>query len=168
MFNILVNIQQIINKIKAKTMVIELDAVDKGILNTLLENSRLSYREIAKRLKISPATVMHRLNHLNKDGIIKNYTANLDYEKLGFDVNVLIDVRVSRGKLFDVEKRIANHPNVFAVYDITGAFDAIIVAKFPSRKSMDTFVKKLQTFEFVERTETKLILNTIKEENIRL
>src|SRR3989344_7451396 len=147
-------------------MSIELDAVDKGILNALLENSRLSYREIAKKLKISPATVMHRLNHLNKDGIIKNYTANLDYEKLGFDVNVLIDIRVSRGKLFEVEKRIASHPNVFAVYDITGAFDSLVLARFPTRRQMDNFLKKLQTYEFVERTETKLILNNIKEDNI--
>ncbi|MBI4150361.1 Lrp/AsnC family transcriptional regulator, partial [Candidatus Woesearchaeota archaeon] len=142
----------------------ELDNVDKGILNELLENSRLSYRQIAKKLKISPATVMHRLNNLDKSGFIRGYTITMDYEKLGFDVNVLIEVRVSKGKLFEVEKRIASHPNVFAVYDITGAFDAVIVAKFPNRKSMDTFVKKLQTFEFVERTETKLILNTIKEE----
>ncbi len=149
-------------------MAIELDAVDKGILDALLDNSRLSYREIAKKLKISPATVMHRLNRLTKEGIIKNYTVNLDYEKLGFDVSVLIDIRVSKGKLFEVEKRIANHPHVFAVYDITGAFDAIVIAKFPNRKSMDAFVKRLQTFEFVERTETKLILNTIKEGNVRL
>lgn len=142
--------------------------VDKDILNTLLESSRLSYRQIAKQLKISPATVMHHLNKLEGSGIIRNYTVNLDYEKLGFDVNVVIDVRVSKGKLFEVEKRIANHPSVQAVYDITGDFDAIIIAKFTSRKNMDTFLKKLQTIEFVERTETKLILNTIKEENTRL
>jgi DNA-binding Lrp family transcriptional regulator len=146
----------------------ELDPIDKGVLNALLEDSRLSYRQIAKKLRISPATVMHRVNRLLKDGIIRSHTISLDYEKLGFDVNVLIEVRVSRGKLFDVEKRIAGHPNVYAVYDITGDFDAVIIAKFPSRKSMDAFLKKLQTFEFVERTETKLILNTIKEENIRL
>lgn len=139
--------------------------MDKGILNALLENSRLSYRQIAKQLKISPATVMHHLNKLEESGIIRNYTVNLDYEKLGFDLNVIIDVRVSRGKLFEVEKRIANHSSVQAVYDITGDFDAIIIAKFTSRKNMDAFLKKLQTIEFVERTETKLILNTIKEEN---
>ncbi len=145
-----------------------LDALDNNLLNALVENSRLSYRQLAKKLKVSPATIMHRLGNLEKEGNIKNYTTNLDYEKLGFDVNVIIEVRVSRGRLLDVEKRIAGHPNVYAVYDITGDFDAIIIAKFPTRKSMDTFLKKLQTVEFVERTETKLILNTIKEENVRL
>ncbi len=80
----------------------------------------------------------------------------------------MIEIRISKGKLFDVEKKIAIHPNVFAVYDITGAFDALILARFPTRRQMDNFLKKLQTYDFVERTETKIILNTIKEENISI
>ena len=40
--------------------------------------------------------------------------------------------------------------------------------RFPTRRQMDNFLKKLQTYEFVERTETKLILQTIKEGNIKV
>ena len=65
-----------------------------------------------------------------------------------------------------MERKISNNPNVFAVYDITGAFDAVVLARFPTSRQMDNFLKKLQTYEFVERTETKLILNNIKEDNI--
>lgn len=144
----------------------DLDPKDKKILNILVENSRLSLRQIAKKAKVSVATVMHHVKKLEKDGIIKNYTAKLDYEKVGYDVEVIIEIRISKGKLFEVERKIAMHPNVFAVYDITGAFDAVVLARFPTRRQMDNFLKKLQTYDFVERTETKLILNTIKEENI--
>jgi len=101
-----------------------------------------------------------------KEGIIKKYTTKLDYEKIGYDVEVIIEIRISKGKLFEVERKIAMHPNVFAVYDITGAFDSLVLARFPTRRQMDHFLKKLQTYDFVERTETKLILNTIKDENI--
>lgn len=144
----------------------DLDPKDKKILNILVENSRLSLRQIAKKAKVSVATVMHHVKKLEKDGIIKNYTAKLDYEKVGYDVEVIIEIRISKGKLFEVERKIAMHPNVFAVYDITGAFDAVVLARFPTRRQMDNLLKKLQTYDFVERTETKLILNTIKEENI--
>ena len=143
-----------------------LEQTDKKILNILIENSRLSLRQIAKKANKSVATIMHHLRKLEKDGIIRKYTAQLDYEKVGYDVDVIIEVRISKGKLFEVEKKIAMHPNVFAVYDITGAFDAVVLARFSTRRLMDNFLKKLQTYEFVERTETKLILNTIKEENI--
>ena len=141
---------------------------DKRILNILLENSRLSLRQIAKKAEVSVATVMHHINNLEKEKIIKGYTAKLNYEKIGYDVEVLIEIRISKGKLFEVEKKIASHPNVFAIYDITGTFDAAILARFPSRRLMDNFLKKIQTYDFVERTETKLILSTIKEENIRI
>ena len=144
----------------------QLEATDKKILNILVDNSRLSLRKIAKKADVSVATVMHHIKKLEKEGIIKKYTAKLDYERIGYDVEVIIEIRISKGKLFEVERKIAMHPNVFAVYDITGAFDALVLARFPTRRQMDNFLKKLQTYEFVERTETKLILNTIKEENI--
>ena len=144
----------------------QLEEKDKKILNVIVENSRLSLRQIAGKADVSVATVMHHIKRLEKEGIIKKYTAKLDYEKAGYDIDVIIDIKISKGKLFDVEKKIAAHPSVFAVYDITGAFDAVVLARFPTRRQMDIFLKKLQTYDFVERTETKLILNTIKEENI--
>src|SRR3989338_383709 len=143
-----------------------LSDADKKITNVLIENSRLSLRQVAKKSKVSVATAMHHMKRLEKEGIIKKYSAELDYEKAGYDVEVIIEVRISKGRLFEVEKKIASNPNVFAVYDITGSFDAVILARFPTRRLMDNFLKKLQTYEFVERTETKLILNTINEENI--
>jgi len=145
---------------------LDLEELDKKILNVLVDNSRLSLRRIAKKVNVSAATVMHHIQKLEKESVIKKYTAKLDYEKTGYDVEVMIEIRISKGKLFEVEKKIAVHPNVFAVYDITGAFDAVVLARFPTRRQMDNFLKKIQTYEFVERTETKLILNTIKEESI--
>ena len=144
----------------------ELDSTDKKILNVLNENSRLSLRQIAGKVSVSVATVMHRLNRLEKESVLKKYAAKVDYEKIGYDTEVAIEIRISKGRLLDVEKKIATHPNVFAVYDVTGAFDAIILARFRTTRQMDNFLKKIQTYEFVERTETKLILNAIKEENI--
>ena len=144
----------------------QLEETDKKILNILVDNSRLSLRQIAKKVNVSVATVMHHIKKLEQERVIEKYTAKLDYEKVGYDVEVMIEIRISKGKLFEVEKKIAYHPNVFAIYDVTGSFDAVILARFPTRRQMDNFLKKIQTYEFVERTETKLILNTIKEENI--
>ena len=144
------------------------DETDKKILNILIENSKLSLREIAKKAGVSVATVMHRINNMEKEKIIRQYSTLLDYDQLGYDVEVLIEIRISKGKLFHVEKEIAHHPNVFAVYDLTGNFDAAILARFKNRRQMDSFLKKIQTYDFVERTNTRLILNTIKEKQIEV
>ena len=109
---------------------------------------------------------MNRVNAMEKGKIITSYTAGLDYEKLGYTIKVVIELRVAKGKLLEVESRIADHPNVSAVYDITGPFDALVVAVFRSRMELDYFLKKIQTYEFVERTETKLVLNIMKEKPV--
>ena len=146
----------------------ELEETDKKILNVIVNSSRLSLRQIAHKVGVSVATVMHHVNRMEKDRTIEKYTAQLNYEKIGYDVEVIIEIRISKGNLFDVEKKIATHPNVFAIYDVTGNFDAVILARFKTRRQMDSFLKKIQTYEFVERTETKLILRTIKEESIEV
>jgi Lrp/AsnC family transcriptional regulator, regulator for asnA, asnC and gidA len=143
-----------------------IDETDKKLLNVLLADSRLSYRQIASKLSVSVATVMNRIKKLEKDKVIKGYTTVLDYDKLGYDIDAIISMKISKGKLLQVENKIANHPSVAAVFDTTGDFDSVAIAKFKNRKALDTFLKKVQTYDFVEGTHTSLILNTIKNSQI--
>ena len=146
----------------------KIDKTDKKILNILMENSRLSYREIAKKAGVSAVTALKRVKELEKENIIRSYDTRIDYEGLGYDVQVIIQMRIAKGKLFNVERKIAVDKHVFAVYDMTGAFDAMIIAKFKNRKSLDSFLKKIQGYDFVERTRTNLILHTITERRIKV
>ena len=145
-----------------------MDDIDRRVLNHLLNRGRDSYREIAKELHLSPSTVMKRVREMEKKGMIKRYSAVVDYDSLGFDIHVIVDVRVAKGKLQLIESKIARHGAVLSVFDNTGSFDATVIARFKNRAGLDRFIKRLQTYDFVERTETKLILNTIKEGPIRV
>jgi len=144
------------------------DQIDKKIINALLEDSRRSFREIAKVVGVSAVTVLKRVKALQDNKILKGFSASVDYVELGYDFPVVIRISIAQGKLFEVEKKIARHPNVFAMYDITGDYDALVVARFKSRRALDLFLKKIQGLEYVEKTGTNLILNRIKEENIRV
>jgi DNA-binding Lrp family transcriptional regulator len=147
---------------------VEIDDVDKKIINNLIDNARFSYRQLATKVGVSAATVMNRAKRLEKTGVIVKYTIGVKYSLIGYDMQIIMDVRIAKGKLYEVEDKIAKHPNVFAVYDNTGPFDATIIAKFRDRRSADAFIKKVQTYDFVERTETKLLLSTITEHMIKL
>ena len=142
--------------------------VDVLLLNALIDDSRLSYRELARLAGCSAATAMKRVKRLEEIGVITKYTIGVKYSRIGYDMQAIIDVRIAKGKLSEMEKKIASHPNVFACYDNTGQFDATIIAKFRDRRSLDKFLKQIQTYDFVERTETKLLLSTIKEHPIKL
>ncbi len=147
---------------------VDIDAVDAAILNSLIDDARLSFRAVAKAVGIAPATAQSRIRRLERAGVITKYTVGIKYSLIGYDMQVIIDLRISKGKLYEVERKIKSHPNVFAVYDNTGPFDATVIAKFQSRAALDRFLKEVQTYDFVERTETKLLLSTIKEHPIHL
>lgn len=141
-----------------------LDKTDVKILKTLVSNARLSSRQIARKVGVSIGTVLTRIRKMKSSKIIKYYTAVLDHEKLGYDLSAIIELTISKGKLIDVEREIAKSMNVLGVYDVTGASDAMVLAKFKSRRELNKFIKRILTMEFVERTNTRVILNTIKED----
>lgn len=145
-----------------------IDSKDKKILEVLLSNSRLSYRSLAKKTGLSTATVIKHLEKLEQDKVIKGFTTKIDYEKIGYDLLALIEIRIAHGKLFEVEQKIAKTPNVIGLFDVTGDFDALVLARFKNRMGLDFFIKKIQTYEFVERTSTRLVLNVIKQEDTPL
>ena len=141
----------------------EVDKIDIQILKILTEDGKKSNRKIAETLERSPVTINKRIDGLLKKGIIKKYNVDIDYEKLGYEIIALIEITISKGMMIEVEQGIAQHPNVFAVYDLTGQYDAIILARFKTRTKLSELVKKINSYEYVIRTNTHLILNTIKE-----
>lgn len=140
-----------------------LSDVDLKIVTALLRDARQSYRELGRRLGLSTATVAGHVRALERAGVIRGYRAEVDFEKLGYGFHVLVEVKVRHGRLFDVEKRMAADPHVYAVYDHTGGTDATAMARFRDRASLDAFIKRLQRVPHVERTETSLVLNIIKD-----
>lgn len=140
-----------------------IDDTDIEILKLLSQDSTQSHRKISEILDKSPVTINKHVQDLEKSEIIKNHTITIDYEKLGYDIIALIEVTIDKGKMKSVEEEVAADSNVFAVYDLTGDYDAVILARFKSRNDLNTFVKNLNSREFIIRTNTHLVLNVIKE-----
>jgi DNA-binding Lrp family transcriptional regulator len=143
---------------------VSLDEIDLRILGSILKDARKSYRKIADDINVSPPTVLSRVQKLEKGRIIKSYSAVLDHEKLGYDLTAVIEVTAVKGKITEVQKHISKFPNVCAVYDITGLTDMIIVAKFRNREELSNFVKKDMSLSYIERTNTHMVLITVKED----
>ena len=144
------------------------DEVSKRIINALIKDPRKSYRELSKEARVSIATISNKLKLLAKKEIIKGYTALIDYDALDYELHVMINIKVSQGKAEAVEKKLFNNQHVTAIYNTTGDFDILVIARFKTRRSLDNYLKQIQAFEFVERTQTNLILNTIKEHPIEV
>jgi DNA-binding Lrp family transcriptional regulator len=139
------------------------EALDLEILRSLQEDARSSYRDIARKLKISVGTVHSRVSRLEEAKVIRGFSVDINYSKLGYGITALILLQAKGKHLRDVESRLSKFPNICVVYDITGDFDIATVAKFDTTFAMDKFIKEVLSMDFVERAVTSIVLNSLKE-----
>ncbi|MCV0411700.1 Lrp/AsnC family transcriptional regulator [Nitrosarchaeum sp.] len=142
----------------------EFDETDTKIINNLLVDARLSARQLAHKIGLSTVTVLSRIKKLEQKKIITGYTARLDHQILGYDLTAIIEVKTTKGKMLEIENKIAENENVCAVYDVTGPADILVISKFKNRNDLSKFVKSLSTIANVENTETHIVLNSVKED----
>jgi len=141
-----------------------LDDLDLRILRLMNADARKSFREIAKAVDASLSTVSNRVRKLEEEGIITGYAPILNEGRLGYDVLAVVGVKIHKGKLLDVQRRIAKDDRVTHVYDVTGEWDSIVVVRLKNTRELDAFIKRLGSMEYVENTYTQVVLNVVKEE----
>jgi DNA-binding Lrp family transcriptional regulator len=140
------------------------DDLDLKILRHLLADSRASAREMHFALGVSTSTITARIKRMRERGIVRGFTASVDFQKLGYDLTVITEIHVSKGRLLEMEREIARLPGVCAVYDVTGEIDAVVISKCRDREELSRFTKGLLAMPFIERTNSHVVLTTVKED----
>jgi len=144
-----------------------LNEKDTQILTVLKDNAKLTTSQISKLTRIPITTIHNRIKKLEKERIIKNYTLNLDYEKLGKPLKAYILVSVtplSHKKLSqeDIGKKIKSYENVETVDIVTGATDLLVQVRAENMKELNQFItNKLRNIEDIDKTETMMGLEEI-------
>lgn len=140
--------------------------MDFKLIQEYTEDSRQSLRKMAKKIGVAVTTVQEHTRKLERLGIINGYSAIIDYEKLGYGLTSISEVSVSKGKVVEVEEAMAKIPETVAVYDVSGSTDIISIARFRTKEELNKHIKKVLALPFVEKTNTHLVLATVKERNI--
>lgn len=142
----------------------KLDETDKKILRHLLVDARQSARQLALRLDMATVTAISRIKKMEEAKIIRGYSARIDHEKMGYQLTAIIEITARDAEVLDMEADVAKFENVCAVYDITGAADTMIIAKFRGRGELSEFVKGLAEIPGIKNTVTHIVLDTTKED----
>ena len=143
-----------------------LDDTDRAILEVLLEDARISQRALARKVGIAQGTVLNRLRRLEEMGVIKGYSVMLDPSAVGWSMTIMAGLRIAKGRMIDVQQKIAADPRVFSVYDVTGDWDSYVLARVKNRADLDDLTKTVFTLEGVTRSFTHVVLNTVKEDGL--
>jgi len=142
---------------------LKIDDLDLRIIRSLREDARQSFRDLAEKLGVAEGTIYNRVNKLKEEDILKRFLVDIDYSKLGYDLAAVIGIISKGGHLSELEKDLAKEKSITAVYDVTGEYDAVVIAKFKDRSELNSLVKRMNSMEYIERTYTMVVLNVVKE-----
>lgn len=139
------------------------DDTDRQVVNALLQDGRASARDVAAATGIAATTVSRRMDDLEATGVIDEYTVDVDYGALGYDVTAVFQLSVEGDGLGRVVAQLREQREMIAVYEVTGSHDIVAVGKFTDTKSMNERIKTLLTDADIRSASTSVVLNTVCE-----
>jgi len=137
-----------------------------NVLRMLVENGRVTYTEIAKRLGMSPAGVMKKVKKLEEAGIVTGYTALVvDHSKLGKPYKYMVFLKGETGKTASIARKLKEvlGSSVLEIHRITGVYDIIIKLIAEEGDELTELLAKIHSVPGVKETNTSLVLETIEE-----
>ncbi len=143
-----------------------LDETDAKILQILQREGRISNRELAARVNLSPPATLMRVRRLEAMGVITGYVALLGREQLGYDMVCFISVTLQMHQVELVERfrrAVSAMPQVLECHHVTGDYDYLLKVVVKNRQDLERFVMaQLTPVQGVARIHTSLVLNEIK------
>ena len=92
----------------------------------------------------------------------------LGAEEVGWGMTVMAGLCIEKGMMMDVQRQISADQRVFSVYDVTGDWDSMVLARVKDREDLDELTKSVFTLKGISRSYTHVVLNTVKESGVRL
>ncbi len=141
------------------------DALDLQILGEFIGNAKQSYRELARKLKVHPNTLMQRIKRLGLVRVIQKYTVGVDYRKIGYDIHAVVLMKVRRGKVGDEDqlKNMSTLPEVEALYAVAGSYDVVCLIRAKDRDHLTQVLRRIQeTTSILRSSNTMMMLYTYK------
>ena len=146
-----------------------MDNIDRRILKCLSKNARLPASAISEEISLSVSAVIERIRKLESSGLIRGYTIQIDQEALGNTMVALMDVSLKHPDYYDgFVTLVQKNTSIASCYYQTGEFDFVLRIVTDSTDSLDQVYKVIKGYEGVEKTETHIVLRTIKEETALL
>ncbi len=146
---------------------VQLDAIDRAILNELQRNGRLSNVELAQRVHLSPSACLRRVKALEDGGVIAGYVALLNPKavgKQGTCYSIINLERMTTAALAAFEQAVQDSPDVLDCYYVAGTNDYLIRFAYKDAEDLERFhTQVLMQLPEVARSNSMLVLRTIKK-----
>ncbi|MDN6281228.1 MAG: AsnC family transcriptional regulator [Psychroflexus sp.] len=147
----------------------KLDEIDHQILNMLIENTRIPFTDIAKKLNISAGTVHVRVRKMEEAKIIHGSSLTLNYRSLGYNFIAYVGIFLEKTSQTQfVLNRLEDIPNITVAHVTTGKFNLFVKIRAKNTEHAKNVIFKIDDIEGVSRTETMISLEESLNDKTRL
>ena len=148
-------------------MIVNLDVTDKKILNLLQQNSKANIKEIALKIGLTQTPTYERIKRLEKSGVIKNYIAVLNKEKMGYTIEVFCQVTLlvhSKEMITRFENAVNKIDEVMECFHVAGNYDYLLKIIVKDMNSYQAFLKnKLSVLDSVSNVQSTFVMSSTKD-----
>lgn len=143
-----------------------MDNKDRQIIRALQQNGRMTNLELADLVSLSPSPCLRRVRNLEKQGIIRGYSANVDAAAYGLAVTVFVRIRLERHNEEDVrnfEQHIQRIDEVLDCHVLTGQMDYQLKVQVPGLDVYEDFIRKrIHPIGGIASIDTSFVYSTVK------
>ena len=143
---------------------VELDEINRTILEELQKDARVSFRKIAKKAGVSEAAIFLRVRKLQEEGIITGFTTIVSPEKVGKSLTAFVLIRGEPQKLPAILDSLSKIEGVCELHDVTGNYYAIAKIRTGTREELTKILDAIGTIQGIISTETAIVLRSLKED----
>ncbi len=142
-----------------------INKIDARILNILQQNSRISNAEIARQIQMAPSAVLERIKKLEKNGVIKKYTVEIEASEVEKELLAFVLVRAN-GPIVDnkTARELAKVPEVQEVHIVAGEDCFLVKVRAENPAALTKLLRtKIASIKSISSTSTTIVLETVKE-----
>lgn len=148
----------------------DLDHIDKQILNILMQDANTTSVDVAKQIHVSPGTVHVRIKNLKRAGVIQGAALKVDYAMLGFQMQAFVGVYLERSSLYtEVVLKLQKIPEVVRVHYTSGPYNIFVEIVCKDSQDLHSILHhQIQEIKGVQRTESLIVLDTSLDRSVDL
>lgn len=136
-----------------------MDELDQKILKLLSQDAKMSFADLGEKVHLTAPAVHARVKKMEKAGIIKNYSVEIDYEKAGLPVTAFVLLR-TKMRCSDAGKQLAKFPEIEQCYSVAGEDDLILKTRTSTPLELQNLLDRMRTQAMSERSVSIFVLET--------
>jgi DNA-binding Lrp family transcriptional regulator len=139
-----------------------LDEVDRKIVALLRENARRSFKDIGQHVHLSAPAVKRRVDRLEREGVIRGYTATIDAAAFGMHAEAFVDLFCDGRMPGEAIKRVVEkEPGVVSAHTVAGEASAMLHVMAEDTRALELALERIRKVNGVDRTVTEVVLSTL-------